>query len=183
MPQGYNMCALCGSEGCRQGIEGATSTMFTEYFGGPTWERKLVGTGTDGASNMLGKNNGFVARLRARLNTPELVVVHWSAHRNELVYKDAARSIKLYEKVDSLLLSMYLFYRNSPLNRSKLKEAFVAIGEPPQIPSKNWSCSWIGHVARANSNVLVGYKGIMSHLSQVSIWSTYFHILNGVLWN
>ena len=33
-----------------QRIEGAISTMFTEYFDGPTRERTLVGTGTDGAS-------------------------------------------------------------------------------------------------------------------------------------
>ena len=128
-------------KGDAQGIERATSTLFKEYFGGPTWERKLVGTDTDGASNMLGKNNGFVARLRARLTRPELVGVHCSAHRNELAYKNAACSIKLFKKVDSLLLSMYLFYRNSPLNRSNLKEAFVAIGEPPRIPSR------VGHVA------------------------------------
>ena len=157
------------AKGDAQGIEEAISTLFTQFFGGRTWERKLVGTGTDGASNMLGKNNGFVARLRARLNRPELVGVHCSAHRNELAYKDAARSIKLYEKVDSLLLSMYLFYRNSPLNRSNLKEAFIAIGEPPRIPSRVGGTRWIGHVARAISNVLVGYKGIMAHLSQVSI--------------
>ena len=56
------------AKGDAHGIEVAISTLFTEYFGGPTWERKLVGTDTDGASNMLSKNNGFVARLRARLN-------------------------------------------------------------------------------------------------------------------
>ena len=39
---------------------------------GNSWESKLVGTGTDGASNMLEKNNGFVAKLKNRIGRPSL---------------------------------------------------------------------------------------------------------------
>ena len=63
-------------------IEVAMPTFFTHYFAGTSLEKKIVGTGTDGASTMLGKNNGFVAKLRQRLDRPELVTVHCSAHRN-----------------------------------------------------------------------------------------------------
>ena len=74
------------------------------YFAGSSWEKKIVGTGTDGVSTMLGKNKGFLVKLRQGLDRPELVAVHCSAHRNELAYKDAARGIQLYKKVDALLL-------------------------------------------------------------------------------
>ena len=123
-----------------------------------------MGTGTDGA---LGKNNGFVAKLRQRLDRPELVAVHCSAHRNELAYKDAARGIQLYKKVDALLLSLYFFYRNSPLNRSNLKQAFDALGETHRIPSRVGGTRWVPHISTAVSNVLKGYKGLVTHLSQV----------------
>ena len=36
-------------------IEVAMSTHFTDYFAGPSWEKMIVGNGTDGASTMLGK--------------------------------------------------------------------------------------------------------------------------------
>ena len=82
------------AKGDAQVIEVAMSILFTDSFAGPSWEKKIVGTGTDGASTMLGKNIGFVAKLRQRPDRPELVAVHCSAHRNELAYKDAARWIQ-----------------------------------------------------------------------------------------
>ncbi|KAI0212098.1 hypothetical protein LSAT2_002989 [Lamellibrachia satsuma] len=90
------------------------------YFAGPSWEKKIVGTGTDCASTMLGKNNGFVAKLRQR-----------------------------------------------PLNRSNLKQAFDALGEIHRIPSRVGGTRWVPHISRAVSNVLKGYKGLVTHLSQV----------------
>ena len=154
------------AKGDAQVIEVAMSTLFTDYFAGPSWEKKIVGTGTDGSSTMLVKNSGFVTKLRQRLDRPELVAVHCSAHRNELAYNDAARGIQLYKKVDALLLSLY-FYRNSPLNRSILKQAFDALGETHRIPSRVGGKLCVPHISRAVSNVLKGYKGLVTHLSQV----------------
>ena len=111
------------AKGDAQVIEVAMSTAFTDCFAGPSWEKKIVRPGIDGASTMLGKNNGFVAKLRQRLDRPEFVAIHCSA-RNELAYKDAARRIQLYKKVDALFLSLYFFYQSSLLNRSSLKQAF-----------------------------------------------------------
>ena len=58
------------------------------------------------------------------LDRPELVAVHCSAHRNELAYKDAARRIQLYKKVDALPLSSYFFYRNSPPQQEQHQTSF-----------------------------------------------------------
>ena len=95
-----------------------------------------------------------MAKLRQRLDRPELVAIHCSA-RNELAYKDAARRILLYKKVDALFLSLYFFCRNSPLNRSS------------SIPSRVGRTCWVPHISRTVSNVLKGYKGLVTHLSQV----------------
>ena len=43
------------TKGDAQVIEVAMSTLFTDYFAGPSWEKNIVGTGTDSASTMLGK--------------------------------------------------------------------------------------------------------------------------------
>ena len=63
------------AKGDAQVIEVAMSTLFTDYFAGPSWEKKIVGTGTDGASTMLGKNNGFVAKLRQWLDVRYLITI------------------------------------------------------------------------------------------------------------
>ena len=149
------------AKGDAQVIEVAMSTLFTDYFAGP-WEKKIMGTGTDGASTIMGKNNGFVTKLRQRLHKPELVAVHCSAYRDELAYKDAARGIQLYKKVDALLLSFYFFYRNSPLTRSSLKQTFDALGETHRIPSRVGGTRCVPHISRAVSNVL---KRLVTHLS------------------
>ena len=107
-----------------------------------------------------------MAKLRQRLDRPDLVAVHCTAHRNELAYKDAARGIQLYKKVDALLLSLYFFYQKSLLNRTSLKQAFDAQGETHRIPSRVGGTRWVPHTSRAVSNVLNGYKGLVTHLSQ-----------------
>ena len=55
------------AKGDAQVIEMAMSTLFTDYFAGPSWEKKIVGT--DGASTMLGKNNGFVGETATTART------------------------------------------------------------------------------------------------------------------
>lgn len=94
--------------------------MMTGSFGS-VWKTKVVGFGTDGASVMMGSNNGTVKKMKDQLARPYIVAVHCSAHRLELAYKGACKQIALYEKVDFRMLNLYLFYRNSSLNRSNLE--------------------------------------------------------------
>ena len=68
------------------GILAAISTAMTRL--GVTdaeWQEKLVGFGSDGASVMVGKNNGVIALLRQL--QPAVQGVHCAAHRMELAYK------------------------------------------------------------------------------------------------
>ncbi|CAI7781041.1 unnamed protein product [Closterium sp. NIES-53] len=79
---------------------------------------RIFGMSTDGASVMMGKNNGVVARLRLRI--PHLVSSHCIAHslcsctvllrfvfccelREALAAKDATKALLKFEMVDSLL--------------------------------------------------------------------------------
>ena len=86
------------------------------------FKKKLVAPRSDGASVMLGKNNRVIALLQAI--QPATIAVHCSEHRLELAYKDAIKKAPTAEKVVTLLCGLYYMYRNSPLNRTNLKNAF-----------------------------------------------------------
>jgi hypothetical protein len=81
---------------------------------------KLVGFGCDGASNMMGCKSGLITRLKDIY--PEIVGIHCLAHRLELSFRDAFKSNTLYEKLSTLLLSLFYFYKRSPKMRKSLKE-------------------------------------------------------------
>ena len=77
---------------------------------------------------MLGAKGGVVALIREELGRPFIISIHCSGHKLELAFKDAMKKIPALAKVDSLLLSLYYFYHNSPLNRANLKESAKALG-------------------------------------------------------
>ena len=97
------------------------------------WTKKLVGFGSDGASVMMGKKGGVIAKLKN--DQPLVQGIHCHAHRLELAFKDALKEQLLHDKVSSLLLGLYYFFRKSSLNRSLLKRAFDALGVKPIMPT------------------------------------------------
>ena len=120
-------------------IEVAMSTLFTDYFAGPTWEKKIVGTGTDGASTKVGENNGFAAKLQQRLDRPELVAVHCSAHRNELAYWLAG-----YSCTRKLMHCSFLCI-SSIETAPSTGAASNKLGETHCIPSRVGETRWVPH--------------------------------------
>ena len=76
-----------------QGIFAAISTAMTRRGVAETeWQEKLVGFGSDGASVMVGRNNGVIALLRQLQPAVQGVHcavqgVHCAAHQMELAYK------------------------------------------------------------------------------------------------
>ena len=51
--------------------------IFLSFFS----QKNVVAIVTDGAANMIGKNNGMVVHLRALLDKPHLIAHHCLAHR------------------------------------------------------------------------------------------------------
>ena len=97
------------------------------------FKKKLVALGSDGASVMLGKNNGVIALLKAIQSAT--LPVHCSAHRLELAYKDTIKKIPIAEKVVTLLSGLYYMYGKSALNRTNLKNAFRCLGMKILLPT------------------------------------------------
>ncbi|CAI7753253.1 unnamed protein product [Closterium sp. NIES-53] len=63
--------------------------------------QKVTGIATDGASVMVGKNNGVVARLRMRI--PHMASTHCIAHREALAAKDAAEAVPELNMIDDVV--------------------------------------------------------------------------------
>ena len=148
-----------------QAISKAIIEAIQIYIDVDDWEKKLVGFGSDGAAVMLGKKSGVAALLKKQ--QPCLQAVHCCAHRLELAYKDALKSVNLYTTLSQLLLNLYLFYHNSPLNRSNLKISCDALGLPQTIPSRVGGTRWLPHLHASLQKFLRGYTAIVTHLGQV----------------
>ena len=126
---------------------------------------KLVGFASDGAAVMRGVRNGVVQKLKA--NQPKLQAVHCIAHRLELAIKAAIKASTIYDKLQKLLLELYLFYHQSTLNRGLLRTAAAALGVKKFIPTRTGGTRWIGHTKIALENLFSGYPAIVQHLLEV----------------
>ncbi|XP_060587867.1 zinc finger protein 862-like [Ruditapes philippinarum] len=148
-------------------ITEALSDALSERFG-EAWKKTLVAMGTDGASVMLGCKTGVVQKMR-ELTKSQIYAIHCSAHRLELVYKDAVKKLpsKTHNKCEALLLNLYLFYKFSPLNRANLTESFKAMGISPKVPTRVGGTRWLPHTKLALKNFLHSYEAITQHLEQI----------------
>ncbi|XP_044876872.1 zinc finger protein 862-like isoform X1 [Mauremys mutica] len=131
------------------------------------WSRKLVGFGSDGADVMVGENNG-VAKLLKEIQ-PCVQSVHCFAHRLELAYKGALKSIQLYTTLSGLLQNMYYFYHNSPLNKSNLKSTYETLKLRPAIPSRIGGTRWLSRLQTALQILLKGYPAILLHMNKFQV--------------
>ncbi|XP_062589081.1 zinc finger protein 862-like [Saccostrea cucullata] len=128
--------------------------------------KKLVGFGCDGASNMMGKRNGLVALLQKDFT--EIIGVHCLAHRLELAYKDAVKNDPLYNRLTTLLLRLYYFYKNSSKQRKNLKECMKVLNLIGTLPHRVNSTRWLPHMRRALDTLFTSYPAFSHHLQDAS---------------
>lgn len=76
----------------------------------------------------MGKKGGLVTLLKRDI--PELHPVHCHAHRLELAFRDVVKADHMYDKLSTLLLGLYYFYKRSPKQRKCLKTTFQASCSP-----------------------------------------------------
>ena len=133
------------------GITTALTAFLTSCFQ-EEWKQKLVRMATDGASVMLGIKNGLVQKMKVEASKSQLLWIHCSNHRLELAYRDAYKKLPLYTKIATLMTNIYFFYRNSPLNRSNLKESFKACALPVLVPTKVIGTRWLPHTERGQNS-------------------------------
>ena len=128
---------------------------------------KLVGLGSDGASNMTGKKGDLAALLKSNVNS-ELVNVHCFAHRLELAFRDVLKKNKKYEKVMTLLIGLHYFYKRSYNNKKGLLETISALGIKGVLPDKVTGTRWLPHLSRGIKGLLRTFLAYEAHLSSIS---------------
>ena len=73
---------------------------------------RLMGLSTDGASVMVGKNNGVAAKLR-QMNS-KLLNMHCICHRLALACTDTCQELKYIREVEDVLRQLWYYFYNSP---------------------------------------------------------------------
>ncbi|CAB4432331.1 unnamed protein product [Rhizophagus irregularis] len=103
---------------------------------------KLVAFVSDGASVMLGKNEGVAAKL-SRLCTYPLIVNHCVAHRLALACKDAKKEVKFYSEVESLVKKIYNYFKNSYSRIQQLQEIQNILDDPILKIKRLYEIRWL----------------------------------------
>ena len=76
---------------------------------------KIVGSSSDGASNLTGKHNGLFTLFRNE--TGSLVHNHCAAHKVNLVASDCFSSEEVFQTIDTAIKDLHNYYNN---HKSKL---------------------------------------------------------------
>ena len=109
---------------------------FTEVYLKEHW----ISFVTDGASVLIGKNNGVAARLKENF----LIIFSWHClnHRLELAVNDVLKDITATFHFKHFLDTLYSLYSRSPKNQNELKlhclslnEIFLKIGRALDLQS------------------------------------------------
>ncbi|XP_070611776.1 zinc finger protein 862-like [Erythrolamprus reginae] len=102
----------------------AITTAIKEFYAANNIDiQKMVMLTSDGASVMLGKNNGVAAQLRRDVS--HLLEQHSVAHQEDLGIDDACKDIPLMRDIEALLRTVYGIFARSTLK----KQAFVELAD------------------------------------------------------
>ena len=140
--------AMVNCAGQREWRQKAVDRAMVNCAGQREWRQKVVAIVTDGASVNMGKNYGVIQRLRNDI--PHLVGIHCIAHRLELSLNDAAKAVSMQRTTNQILLSLYLFYHNSRLNRSNLKASYDCLGLKFLVPPRVGGTRWAAHTLKSD---------------------------------
>lgn len=122
--------------------------------------------GSDGASNMTGVRTGLSTLLREQVN-PEMINIHCLCHRLELAFRDVVKKSKLYDKLMTLLIGLYYFYKKSYKNKQGLKTSIEAM-KKGVFPTKVTGTRWLPHLYRGMCAFTKTYNALEAHLSTAS---------------
>ena len=109
--------------------------------------QKVVVLDFNEASVMTGVPKGVAALLKE--TNACIVSIHCFGQRLELAYKESLTKVALGEKVVTLLIGLYYFYHNSPLNCSNLRSSFKVLGKKVVIPSWVDGTRWVAHCSES----------------------------------
>jgi hypothetical protein len=135
---------------------------------------KMVGFGSDGASNMTGVNTGLTTQLKN--DYPEMISVHCLCHRLELAFKDAIKikknkkkvNMNQYDKMMTLLIGLHYMYKRSSKQKGGLMRSMEALHVKGTLPPKATGTRWLPHLSRGIDSLIRTFRAYVAHLSTAS---------------
>ena len=113
----------------------------------PQWMQKLISTGADGASVMMGRIGGVVSLIKE--DAAEVLGIHFVAHNLELAFGDTLKSNETMISIKELLNGFWKHYKYSQKALRELREMAetmeIKVGKPTKA---NGTC-WVAHLLRA----------------------------------
>ena len=133
----------------------------------PQWMQKLISTGTDGASVMMGRIGGVVSLIKQ--DAPQVIGIHCVAHNLELAFSDTLQSNETMMSIKELLNGCWKHYKYSPKALGELREMAEAMEIKVGKPTKASGTRWVPHLLRALAVLLQkNFPAIVSHFEQTA---------------
>ena len=126
----------------------------------------LCGLGSDGASVMLGRNNGVSKLLKDRV--PFLVSNHCIAHRLALACGQAANEVSFLKQFKDIIDQLYRFYKYSPVRTAGLREIQEVLNDPSLKLTQAKDVRWLSH-DRAVSHLRQCLPSVITSLEREAV--------------
>jgi hypothetical protein len=136
---------------------------FPNFLNHSDWKKAAVGFSFDGASVMLGTQNGAASKLKAMCES-DVVVTHAVAHVEQLVIKDAFAEVDYYEEWKGIMQEVYLFYHLSGKKRHALEEVAKELSESLLKIGGTHGIRWAASQARSIRALLTDLPSIVVDL-------------------
>ena len=130
------------------------------------WKDGLVRFGSDGASVMMGRQNGVLKKIKD--DVPHLIEMHCVAHRLELVTLDAFKGESILTELKDLLQGIYKHYHYSPKALQELNELAQVLERSVLKPVSVRGTRWTPHLHRALKVFLQNFTVIYTHFENTA---------------
>ena len=126
------------------------------------WNKALVGGSFDGASVMLGSQNGVAAKLKAK--APHAIFLHAGAHVTQLAIGDAVGHVEYYSDWRATVQEVYVYYKLSGKKAFALAEVAEQLGLDMLTLKGSHGIRWAAADERAVKALLTDLAVIVADL-------------------
>lgn len=130
------------------------------------WKDGLVGFGADGASVMMGRQNGVLKKIKD--DVPHLIEMHCVAHKLELAILDAFKDESILTELKDLLQGIYKHYHYSPKALRELNELAQVLELSVLKPVSLLGTRWTPHLHRGLKVFLHNFAIIYTHFQSTA---------------
>ena len=126
---------------------------------------KLIMFTSDGASVMLGCENGVQAKLKSVV--PHLVEFHCVAHREALSVSQAYKSVGYFVQIESILRAIYSYFAHSSVRTERLKLVFKVLNKKFIRLQKLFDIRWLSRLEAVRA-IVRSYDALVTYFNDQS---------------